>query len=56
MLHQRIFNACVNHSDDELNQCNQDGKFAFDTALFEATILGDQTGMTVSFLTKMEQS
>jgi hypothetical protein len=32
---------------DDLNPVNQDGKFAFDTA--EATILGGQTGMKVSY-------
>jgi hypothetical protein len=42
--------------DDELNPVNQDGKFAFDTALIEATILGGQTGMKSVILTKMEQS
>ncbi|MFB0909847.1 MAG: T9SS type B sorting domain-containing protein, partial [Flavobacterium sp.] len=41
--------ALTTACDDELNPVDQDGKFAFDTALFEATILGDQTGMTVSY-------
>jgi gliding motility-associated-like protein len=35
--------------DDEPNPVNQDGKFAFDTSTFEATILGGQTGMTVTY-------
>ena len=35
--------------DDEINPLNQDGKFAFDTSTFEATILGGQTGMTVKY-------
>jgi gliding motility-associated-like protein len=35
--------------DDEANPLNQDGKFAFDTAAFETTILGGQTGMTVTY-------
>jgi hypothetical protein len=32
--------ALTTACDDELNPVNQDGKFAFDTALIEATILG----------------
>jgi gliding motility-associated-like protein len=35
--------------DDELDPLIQDGKFAFDTSTFEATILGGQTGMTVTY-------
>jgi gliding motility-associated-like protein len=35
--------------DDELNPLNQDGKFAFDTATFEASILKGQAGMTVNY-------
>ena len=35
--------------DDEPNPLNQDGKFAFDTTGFEATLLGGQTGMTVTY-------
>lgn len=35
--------------DDEPNPLNQDGKFAFDTSSFQATILGGQTGMTVKY-------
>lgn len=35
--------------DDEPNPINQDGKFAFDTSSFESTILGGQTGMTVTY-------
>ena len=35
--------------DDETNPLNQDGKFAFDTTNFEATLLGGQTGMTVTY-------
>ncbi|MFV5698372.1 T9SS type B sorting domain-containing protein [Flavobacterium sp. ZT3R17] len=35
--------------DDEADPLNQDGKFAFDTSTFEATILGGQTGMTVTY-------
>ncbi|WP_291100987.1 MULTISPECIES: T9SS type B sorting domain-containing protein [unclassified Flavobacterium] len=38
--------------DDELDPLNQDGKFAFDTSTFEATILGGQTGMTVNYFDK----
>jgi gliding motility-associated-like protein len=36
--------------DDELDPLTQDGKFAFDTSTFEATILGGQTGLTVKYL------
>lgn len=35
--------------DDELDPLIQDGKFTFDTSTFEATILGGQTGMTVTY-------
>ncbi len=35
--------------DDELDPLNQDGKFAFDTSTFEATILGGQAGMKVTY-------
>ncbi|MFV5684104.1 T9SS type B sorting domain-containing protein [Flavobacterium sp. GB2R13] len=35
--------------DDEADPLNQDRKFAFDTSTFEATILGRQTGMTVTY-------
>jgi gliding motility-associated-like protein len=35
--------------DDETNPLNQDGKFAFDTTNFETTLLGGQTGMTVTY-------
>ena len=35
--------------DDETNPLLQDGKFAFNTSTFEATILGGQTGMTVKY-------
>ncbi|HQK39170.1 MAG TPA: T9SS type B sorting domain-containing protein [Flavobacterium alvei] len=35
--------------DDEPNPIDQDGKFAFDTATFESTILGGQTGMIVKY-------
>nr|WP_315186261.1 T9SS type B sorting domain-containing protein [uncultured Flavobacterium sp.] len=42
---QSLTTAC----DDESNPLNQDGKFAFDTSTFEATILGSQTGMTVTY-------
>ena len=35
--------------DDEPNPSNQDGIFAFDTSTFETTILGGQTGMTVTY-------
>jgi hypothetical protein len=41
--------ALTTACDDELNPVNQDGKFAFDTALIEATILGGQTGMKISY-------
>jgi gliding motility-associated-like protein len=36
--------------DDELDPLNQDGKYAFDTSTFEATILGGQTGKTVKYI------
>ena len=35
--------------DDEVNPLTQDGKFAFDTSTFEATLLRAQTGMTVKY-------
>jgi gliding motility-associated-like protein len=35
--------------DDEANPINQDGKFAFETALYESIILGRQTGMIVKY-------
>jgi gliding motility-associated-like protein len=35
--------------DDEANPIDQDGLFDFDTATFEATILGSQTGLTVYY-------
>ena len=35
--------------DDETNPLNQDGKFAFDTTNYETTLLGGQTGMTVTY-------
>lgn len=35
--------------DDELNPLLQDGKFAFDTTTFEATILKGQSGMVVKY-------
>jgi gliding motility-associated-like protein len=35
--------------DDETDPLDQDGKFAFDTATFETTILGGQTGMIVKY-------
>ena len=38
--------------DDEPNPLNQDGKFAFDTATFEAFILKGQTGMMVNYFDK----
>ena len=41
--------ASTTTCDDEPNPLNQDGKFAFDTATFETTILGGQTGMTVTY-------
>jgi len=42
---QSLTTAC----DDEPNPLNQDGKFAFDTSTLEATILGGQNGMTVTY-------
>ncbi|WP_281337289.1 T9SS type B sorting domain-containing protein [Flavobacterium eburneipallidum] len=36
--------------DDEADPLTQDGKIAFDTTTFEATILGGQTGMMVQYL------
>lgn len=41
--HLRI--AC----DDELNPSEQDGLFAFDTSLFQSTLLGNQIGMVVNY-------
>jgi gliding motility-associated-like protein len=38
--------------DDETIPSNQDGKFPFDTSNIEATILGGQTGMKVSYFDK----
>ena len=38
--------------DDELDPLDQDGKFTFDTSTFEATILGIQNGMTVTYTLK----
>lgn len=35
--------------DDEADPSLQDGKFAFDTATFQNTILGGQTGMTINY-------
>jgi len=35
--------------DDEADPANQDGKFGFDTSIFESTILAGQTGMTVKY-------
>jgi gliding motility-associated-like protein len=35
--------------DDEADPANQDGKYAFDTSTFQTTILGGQTGMTVTY-------
>jgi gliding motility-associated-like protein len=35
--------------DDETDPTFQDGKYAFDTSSFQTTILGVQTGMTVSY-------
>lgn len=35
--------------DDEIDPTKQDGKYAFDTATFQNTILGGQTGMTVKY-------
>ncbi|TDD98603.1 T9SS type B sorting domain-containing protein [Flavobacterium cellulosilyticum] len=35
--------------DDELDPLLQDGKFAFDSATFQTTILNGQTGMTVKY-------
>ncbi|MEC5164704.1 gliding motility-associated-like protein [Flavobacterium sp. PL11] len=35
--------------DDEVDPLLQDGKYAFDTSTFEATILAGQTGMTVKY-------
>lgn len=41
--------ALTTACDDEINPLNQDGKFAFDTTVFEATLLGGQTGMIVKY-------
>lgn len=41
--------ALTTTCDDEPNPLDQDGKFAFDTSSFQATILGGQTGMTVKY-------
>jgi gliding motility-associated-like protein len=39
----------LNNCDDELNPKNQNGIVAFDTSSFENTILGGQTGMTITY-------
>lgn len=41
--------ALVTGCDDELDPSTQDGKLAFDTSTFQATILNGQTGMNVSY-------
>ncbi len=41
--------ALTTTCDDELDPLAQDGKFAFDTSTFDATILGGQTGMTITY-------
>jgi gliding motility-associated-like protein len=41
--------ALTTACDDEPNPLDQDGKFAFDTTGFEATLLGGQTGMIVKY-------
>jgi gliding motility-associated-like protein len=41
--------ASTTACDDEANPLDQDGKFAFDTTGFEATLLGGQTGMIVKY-------
>lgn len=38
--------------DDEIDPLDQDGKFTFDTSTFEATILGIQNGMIVTYTLK----
>ncbi|SEA46013.1 gliding motility-associated C-terminal domain-containing protein [Flavobacterium gillisiae] len=44
-----ILTALTTACDDEPNPLLQDGKFAFDTSTFEATILKGQTGMDVKY-------
>lgn len=44
--------ALTTTCDDELDPLIQDGKFAFDTSTFEATILNGQIGMTVKYFDK----
>ncbi|MFV8464565.1 T9SS type B sorting domain-containing protein [Flavobacterium sp. LB1P62] len=44
-----VSSALTTACDDEADPLIQDGKFAFDTSTFEATILGGQTGMTVTY-------
>ena len=44
-----IPNALTTVCDDEQNPADQDGKFAFDTATFEAMILGTQIGMNIRY-------
>lgn len=42
-------NSLTTVCDDEMNPSEQDGKYAFDTSTFQATILGGQTGMLVYY-------
>ncbi|MDI1307126.1 MAG: T9SS type B sorting domain-containing protein [bacterium] len=42
--------------DDEIDPTQQDGKYAFDTSTFQNTILGGQTGMTVKYYDKNNNS
>ena len=44
-----VSSALTTACDDELDPMTQDGKFAFDTSTFEATILRGQTGMKVTY-------
>ena len=41
--------ALTTTCDDELDPLTQDGIFAFDTSVFQSTILGTQNGMTVKY-------
>ncbi|WP_366184190.1 T9SS type B sorting domain-containing protein [Flavobacterium ovatum] len=44
-----IPNSLTTVCDDEADPLNQDGKFPFNSSTFESTLLGSQTGMTVTY-------
>ena len=43
------FVSLLSECDDEADPADQDGKFPFDTSSFTSTILGSQTGMTITY-------